>query len=192
MTQFLQTMERLGDRLGPLVFQFPYVAKGKDEHEYRTGEDFFRRLRAFLPTLPRDFRYAVEVRNPGWLTDDLLSFLREQNVALTLIHYDTMPPLQELMRKRDVITTDFTLIRFLGHRKQMDALIAQLIEQGKKDKEWNELVLDRASDMQQWVPAIQRLAARGIHLYVYFNNHYAGYAIGSIRLFEEMWRKSSC
>lgn len=190
MTQFLRTMERLGDKLGPLVFQFPYVAKGKDEHEYRTGEDFLRRLQTFLPTLPREFRYAVEVRNPGWMTEDLLSLLRTYDIALTLISYYTMPPLDELVQKIDVVTSDFTLIRFLGHHKQMDALVARLIEEGKKEREWDELVLDRTPDMQRWVPAIQRLATCGIQIYVYFNNHYAGFAIGSIRLFEEVWRKS--
>jgi hypothetical protein len=29
--------------------------------------------------------------------------------------------------------------------------------------------------------------ASGVTVYGYFNNHYAGYAIGSIDLFREMW-----
>ena len=36
---------------------------------------------------------------------------------------------------------------------------------------------------------VQRLD-RGITVYGYFNNHYAGYAIGSIEQFREMWHTS--
>lgn len=56
--QFLKAMDRLGEKKGPLLFQFPYVAKGKDADEYRTGDDFRRRLAAFLPELPADGRYV--------------------------------------------------------------------------------------------------------------------------------------
>ena len=41
--------------------------------------------------------------------------------------------------------------------------------------------------MGRWIPAIRGLLDRGVTVYGYFNNHYAGYAIGSIDLFREMW-----
>ena len=37
-------MERLGDKLGPILAQFAYVAKGKDAQEYATGASFRERL----------------------------------------------------------------------------------------------------------------------------------------------------
>ena len=43
-TRFLRLLEPLGEKRGPLLFQFPYVAKGKDAREYESGEDFRRRL----------------------------------------------------------------------------------------------------------------------------------------------------
>lgn len=32
-----------------------------------------------------------------------------------------------------------------------------------------------------------RLASRQVPLYIYFNNHYAGYAPGSVELFSRLW-----
>jgi len=190
MTNFLKTMARLGDKLGPLVFQFSYLPKKKDEHEYKTGDDFRQRLKKFLPTLPTsDFRFTVEVRNSHWLREELLDLLRTHNVALTVACYYTMPALDQLMKEMDVVTSDFSYIRFLGNRKQMDSLIDKLMKEGEKDKQWNELVVDRTKEMEWWISAIRELIARNIDVYVYFNNHYAGFAPGSIALFRELWQK---
>jgi uncharacterized protein YecE (DUF72 family) len=184
---FLETMARLGDRLGPLVFQFAYVAKGKDAEEYRTGADFRRRLAAYLPMLPKDFRYAVEVRNATWLDEDLLSLLRAHDVALVLTDYYTMPGLPELKGKIDPLTADFAFVRFLGHRKRMEELIAQRRQEAGKQRDFDELLVDRTRQMERWVPALQRLAPRVSRMLVYFNNHYAGYAPGSVSLFARTW-----
>jgi hypothetical protein len=43
LNEFISVMSILGEKLGPLILQFPYVAKGKDPEEYRTGADFVRR-----------------------------------------------------------------------------------------------------------------------------------------------------
>jgi uncharacterized protein YecE (DUF72 family) len=40
--------------------------------------------------------------------------------------------------------------------------------------------------MEKWIPPIKSLLARNIPVYVYFNNHYAGYAPGSVELFEKL------
>lgn len=192
MNQFLRTMERLGSKLGPLLFQFPYFAKGKDAHEYETGEDFIRRLEPFLDELPSGFRYVVEIRNPHWINPRLLDRLRKQKTALALISYYTMPSLDKLMPRMDVNTTDFAYIRFLGHHNQMESLIEKLVREGKKaEGTWDELLVDRSKEMRQWTPAIAELVAKNIPVYVYFNNHYAGFALGSIKLFAEVWRQHS-
>ena len=64
MAEFLRAMSPLGSRLGPLLLQFEYIARGRDAGEHESGVDFLRRLEAFLPHLPTDqLRFAVEVRN---------------------------------------------------------------------------------------------------------------------------------
>lgn len=48
LNEFISVMSILGEKLGPLILQFPYVAKGKDPQEYETGADFIRRLKGFV------------------------------------------------------------------------------------------------------------------------------------------------
>jgi uncharacterized protein YecE (DUF72 family) len=188
MKQFLDVMSLLGDKLGPLVLQFGYVAKGKEANEYKTGEQFLARLREFLPKLSRDFRYVVEVRNEYWLKPKLLDLLRKHNVALALTAYYTMPALDEMLNKKiEPLTSDFTFVRFIGNRKEIDELIQAKIRGGEKRREFDELVIDRTAEMRRWIPPLASLLEKGIPAYLYFNNHYAGHAPASARLFEKLW-----
>jgi uncharacterized protein YecE (DUF72 family) len=45
--------------------------------------------------------------------------------------------------------------------------------------------------MRAWVPILKRLAAETGDVYTYFNNHYAGFAPGSIDLFLRIWDEQS-
>ena len=59
LTSFLKVMDLLGDKLGPLLFQFPYFNKQK----FRGVGFFLERLEPFLKRLPKDYQWVVEVRN---------------------------------------------------------------------------------------------------------------------------------
>ena len=63
MRQFVDTMGVLGEKLGPMVLQFPFF--GKDAFKSQT--DFLDRLIPFLKTLPQGHRFAVEIRNKEWI-----------------------------------------------------------------------------------------------------------------------------
>ena len=188
MADFLTAMERLGEKLGPLLFQFEYVAKGKDAAEYASGAEFLSRLEPFLAALPQGHRYVVEVRNEGWLSPRLMDILRRNRVALALNDYFTMPPIDRFLEKSDPGTADFLYVRFLGHHRLMDARVRKAVEQGSREREWGALALDRTREMERWVPAIQELLRRRVPIFAYFNNHYAGYAPGSIDLFLQVWK----
>ncbi len=54
---FLETLGLLGPRLGPVVLQF----------DYTFGPDRAEDLSRYLATLPSEVRFAVEIRNRGWL-----------------------------------------------------------------------------------------------------------------------------
>jgi uncharacterized protein YecE (DUF72 family) len=43
--------------------------------------------------------------------------------------------------------------------------------------------------MKQWLPAVKDVVARQTPAYVYFNNHYAGYAPGSVELFSRLYNE---
>ena len=70
-------MNMLGEKLGPLLLQFPRFSKYEMQ-----ADEFSRRLRFFLNRL-RDlptFRFVVEIRNRTWRDKRFTDLLREYNV----------------------------------------------------------------------------------------------------------------
>ncbi len=160
--QFLSVMSRMGEHLGPLVLQFPYFAKAQFEDE----RPFMERLDTFLQDLPKEYRYAVEIRNPKWLTPEFADLLRKHNVALVLVDQGWMPMIDEVQRRFDPLTTDFCYIRLLGDRKEIEAVTTS----------WNKVVIDRSANLDLWADWLARLFELCVKTLVYINNHYAGYA----------------
>ena len=160
---FLSTMQILGNRLGPLLFQFPYFAKARGV----TLQEFLNRLGPFLELLPRaGFRFAVEVRNKTWLHEPLCELLRTHGVALTMIDHPWMPRPPEWFRRTNPVTAEFLYIRWLGDRKAIEEVTTT----------WRETVFDRSRDMDSWIPTIRASLDRGLSVFGYVNNHYSGYA----------------
>jgi uncharacterized protein YecE (DUF72 family) len=170
---FLKVMERLGDKLGPLLLQFRYFRKA----EFPDPKPFLDRLERFLPSLPREMRFAVEGRNKNFVTPRLLDLLRDHHVALAFIDHPWFFGIDEIFKKGHVLTTDFAYIRWLGDRKGIEA----------KTERWDRVIVDRTRDMGRWIPNIRRILDGGTTVYGYFNNHYAGYAVGSIHQFWDAW-----
>jgi uncharacterized protein YecE (DUF72 family) len=189
LREFLAVMERLGDKLGPILAQFAYVAKGKDANEYATGASFRERLASFLALWPKDRSLAIEVRNATWIAPPLLDLLRERGVSLALSAYYTMPAPEKLFSGPDLQITDLTYVRFIGDHKKMDALVAKLRADGNRAGDWSALAVDRTPELKRWAASLKP-RARGPVL-AYFNNHYAGFAPDSARLFRELWEQVS-
>jgi uncharacterized protein YecE (DUF72 family) len=174
---FLSTMELLGDRLGPLLLQFPYF----NRNAFASRNAFDKLLRPFLKSLPKDFRFAVEIRNKNWITWDFFELLRDHSVAFALVAQAWMPGIATLAKALDVATADFCYARFVGDPKSAG---------GDKGK-WDKLVDDKTAEMNIWTSELKKIVSRGIRAYAFFNNHYAGFAPGSARLFEELWEKAA-
>lgn len=187
LREFLEVMERLGERLGPIVAQFAYVPQRVDPHEYATGDDFRARLAAFCDRWPAGRTLAVEVRNARWIAAPLLDLLRERGIPLVLPAYYTMPDPARLFAGPDPVTAELVYARFLGHHREMDARVKRLRREGKRSADWNALALDRREEMARWVTPLRRLALGGRRVLAYFNNHYAGYAPGSAEQFRQLW-----
>jgi uncharacterized protein YecE (DUF72 family) len=173
LQQFTEVMSRLGEKLGPLLFQFPYFAK----RHFPTPQAFLDRLAPVLDHLPAGLRFAVEIRNRWWISQRFLDLLRAHGVAFALIDHPWMPPIQDLVRQHDVVTADFTYIRWLGDRQAMEAVT----------QKWDRLVADRRRETAVWVGVIRQFLARHLEVYGFYNNHYAGHSPGSIALFYEIW-----
>lgn len=174
MAAFVAVMDELGERLGPLLPQFPYFSKASG----MTQPAFLSRLGSFLPRLPAGHRFALEIRNKEWLEPPLLELLARHNVAVALIDHPWMPRIDRMMDSIDPLTADFTSVRWLGDRHGIE----------RRTLQWDKLIVDRTADMRLWIPALRSLLARAT-VYGFFNNHYAGHAPGSIALLEKLWNE---
>jgi uncharacterized protein YecE (DUF72 family) len=94
--KFISLVEKLGRRLGPILFQLPPSWKVNVE-----------RLDQFLAALPRTHRYAFEFRNPTWNVAPVNEALRRHNAACCIYELaGFQSPIE--------ITADFTYVRLHG------------------------------------------------------------------------------
>ncbi len=172
---FVRVMSLLGHKLGPMVIQFPYFNKTV----FPKSDEFLVRLSVFLKCLPRDKKFALEIRNKAWLTPAFADLLREHAVALVLQDQSWMPGYAEMESKFDPITTDWTYIRWLGDRKGIEQIT----------KTWEKTVIDRTDAMQGWVDSCVKIQKRGATIFAYANNHYSGFAPATLAMFLDLWKK---
>jgi uncharacterized protein YecE (DUF72 family) len=138
----LDRVRRLGVHLGPNLVQLP--------PRWRRNAE---RLDEFLSAAPRSLRWAVEVRDPSWLHDDVFTVLERHRAALCI--HDLLPdhPWQ--------CTTDWTYVRFHG-----PAALTHKYQGAYTGR-------------RLWRVA-ERLAAwrdSGTDIYAYFNNDFHGHAV---------------
>jgi uncharacterized protein YecE (DUF72 family) len=173
--EFVQTMALLGDKLGPLLLQFGYFNK----KAFVGINDFLARLKPFLKKLPKDHKFAVEIRNKNWLVPQFVEALRERDVALALIDQSWMPRPAQWFEKFDPITADFAYVRWLGDRKGIEA----------QTKVWDKVIVDRRAELSEWAEILGKIHKRKIQIFAYANNHYAGFGPATVEMFQELWRR---
>jgi uncharacterized protein YecE (DUF72 family) len=164
---FLDAMDELGEKCGPLVLQLPYF----NRTAFASLAAFLERLEPFLETLPDRFRYGVEVRNKGWLAPELVAALRRKNVALVLVDIAYMPHPAEVARELDVVTADFTYARLIGDRKAIE----------KETTTFDKIVVDQSARLERWAKLLDEIVPQVHDTFVYTNNHYAGHGPETIR-----------
>jgi uncharacterized protein YecE (DUF72 family) len=170
--QIVSGVYLLKEKLGILLLQFGFC----DEKEISSSQ-FSARLRSFLrDTKIASGRFAVEIRNKHWLTPEFTDLLREHKVALVLQDQGWMPGPDAL--SFDYFTTDFTYVRLLGDRKEIE----------KQTKTWDKVVVNRTKELWSWLDICQRAVKRGVTVFFYVNNHYAGHAPATVEQFVKMWK----
>ena len=128
LNRFLDTLAPMHGKLGPIMFQFEYLNKQK----MPSRQAFMDKIGAFLDKAPDGFTYAIETRNPNYLQDDILAFLRSRSVALVLLEGYYMPHIWEVAGRLDVRTAPASIIRLHGPDR------AKIEEQ--TGGEWNKIV----------------------------------------------------
>src|SRR5688572_21310101 len=81
MLEFLDAARALGEKLGVVLIQYPPHFEA----------DQFQRLATFLAALPREVRFAVELRNRTWGAQRTLDLLREHRCCLVAAEYLSRP-----------------------------------------------------------------------------------------------------
>jgi uncharacterized protein YecE (DUF72 family) len=175
MTEFLNVMDALHEKLGPLLLQFAYF----NGTAFAGVKDFLTLLVPFLKKLPKDHQFAVEIRNKTWLVPQFIDTLREHHVAFALIDHSFMPRPAQWFENFDPITADFTYIRWLGDRKEIE----------QRTKVWDKIIVDRSGELSEWVDVLGKVYKRNVQIYTYANNHYAGFSPATVEMFRDLWRK---
>jgi uncharacterized protein YecE (DUF72 family) len=156
---FLRATDPLAEKRGPILLQFPYF----NRTAFRDQAAFLGRLAPFLENLPSEPRFALEIRNKNWLGAAFYDLLRKHKVALALIDHPWMPRPHVWFKHGDPITTDFSYIRWLGDRKGIE----------EKTTTWDKTIVDRKSELLEWVEACRAILKRKIRIFAFANNHYA-------------------
>lgn len=106
---FIEPLKPHQHQVGVMIFEFGTFAK----KDFPTPDDFLKRLDPFLAKLPKDWLYAVEIRNKDYLGEDYLSILRSHNVAHLLNAWTRMPTIAEQIEVPGVFTADHIVVRAL-------------------------------------------------------------------------------
>jgi uncharacterized protein YecE (DUF72 family) len=155
-------------KLGAVLFQFPqwFVISKK-------SKAYIEEVAARLP----DYRVAIEFRHKSWMeernVEETLSFLSERNLPYVCVDMpqgfdSSLPPIAA------ATADDLSMVRFHGRDKEVWA---------KKNVPASERFrYDYSrSELQEWVPKVESLAAETRETHVLMNNCYQDYAVRSAR-----------
>ncbi len=156
---FIDRVRELGPKLGPILMQM--------------GPDFapaeLPALEQFTADLPRDLRFALELRQESWMRSDVLPHLLEvlasRGIALALsdgkwIRRETMLALA------DRATAEFLYVRWMGPDRSIT--------------DYSRVQFDRSAEIRAWSEVLKRVAHTK-DVYGFFNNHFAGHSPASAR-----------
>jgi uncharacterized protein YecE (DUF72 family) len=92
-TNFLKPCEAIREKVGVLMFEFSRFRP----IDYRHGRDFVHELDEFLGKLPKNWPYAIEMRNASWLHDEYFDCLTRHGVTHVFNSWQAMPSVTEQM-----------------------------------------------------------------------------------------------
>jgi uncharacterized protein YecE (DUF72 family) len=167
---FLRAIEPLAPKLHIILVQLPPSFLPKEGKVP---------LRSFVEQLPRDFRFAIEFRHPGWHRPQFIHLL--ENHRLCWVWADTSP-----LNERNLApfefqprTTDFLYVRLLGD------YTTKYDRAGKHQHRYGKLLWKREAAVESWALKIERQLSDVRAVYAYVNNHFEGFALESAQRLAE-------
>ncbi len=167
--QFLKTLEPIGDRIGMFMFQFEYLNKQKMASQKKFQEE----LAGFISRCPREFPYAVEIRNPNYLNGAWFKFLQENKLSKVFLQGYYMPPIMTVFKRFRQFIERPVVIRLHGPDRSD-------IEE-KSRGIWNKILEPKDDELADITKIIRELHSKNLDVYVNVNNHYEGSAPLTIR-----------
>ena len=175
LKRFLEILQPMGKKLGPIMFQFEYLNKQK----MPSLKQFLDRLYEFFASAPKEFNYAVEIRNPNYLKKEYFEFLKDRDISPVLIEGYYMPHISELVEKFDISAGKTLVIRLMGpDRKEIEKLTGE---------QWDNVVAPKDEGLDSVARIVKGQVEQGRDVVVNVNNHYEGCAVMTIgRVVERM------
>ncbi|MGB7296434.1 MAG: DUF72 domain-containing protein [Candidatus Aminicenantales bacterium] len=173
LQEFLARLSPLGKKLGPVMFQFEYLNKQK----MPSKEAFFGRFGEFIAAAPQGYQYAVEIRNPNYLSPAFFDFLRNHKLGFVYLEGYYMPPIGQVFDRFKPETAPFQVIRLHGgDRAEIEAETGSV---------WDKIVDPRPEAIRAAVRITRHNSRLKTLTYVYLNNHFEGSAPLTIERFLE-------
>lgn len=159
------------DHAGCFVFEFQAM-RGKDRPEPAAWAG---QLDAFFRKLPKDFRYAVELRTPELLTDAHGDVLERHGVAHVFNSWTEMPTIGEQLELPWTFPAGFTVARALlpPGRRYADAV--------RRLQPYDRIREPQPAVRQDLLRLVAEAVRRRVEALVLVNNRLEGNAPGTIR-----------
>lgn len=100
LKNFIENAKELKEKLGPILFQFPF--------SFKAGKKEIERFKKFLDLLKKfKFLFAFEFRHESWFIEKIYNLLKKYNFALVIADSSRYP-------KAEISTANFVYFRFHG------------------------------------------------------------------------------
>ncbi len=174
MAKFLQTIEPLGEHIGPLMFQFEYLNKNK----MASLNHFIEMFKVFRQGLSDGYQYCIEIRNSNYLKNDYFDFLAEHYLGHVFLQGYYMPSIFELYQKFKNLLSDPVVLRLHGADRQ------NMEEQ--TNNTWDTIVDPKDAELLQLKEMVTDLLERRHQVFINVNNHYEGCAPRTIEKIKDL------
>ena len=158
---FLRAVEPLASKLQVILVQLPPSFSPKEGRPA---------LSSFLEQLPRDFRFAIEFRHPGWHKPQIVRLLQKHRVCW--VWADTSPLNERNLAPFELWpnTTDFLYVRLLGDYQ------TKYGQDGAHLHQYGKLLWKREAALESWGLKIERHVEETRSVWAFVNNHFEGFA----------------
>jgi uncharacterized protein YecE (DUF72 family) len=161
---FLRALEPWRERVGVLVFEFGTFRPAA----FASASAFARALDPFLDSLPRGWRYAVEIRNGEFLEPAYFDCLRAHEVTHVYNAWSRMPEIADQMAIEQSQTSDLLVARALLTRGRTYEEAVKAFSPYDRVQDVNESVRKSLRDL------IHIAEVDGRPAFIYINNRLEG------------------